>query len=103
MLLKWKWEVLMQLIAGQSGDMLILSVLVRVVGGTEGKEEHSFLETLLVVHPLLGVGGPIGEMIKVAKSWWECQEKAADQCGQEGVLGWRSACWSSRMKRPKML
>ena len=33
--------------------------------GTEGKENHSFLETLLVVHPLLGVRVLIGEAIKV--------------------------------------
>ena len=45
--------------------MLILSMQVEVVGGTEDKEDHSFLETSLVVHPLLGVGVPTGEAIKV--------------------------------------
>ena len=48
--------------------MLILSMLVEVVGSAEDKEDHSFLETLLVVHPLLGVGVPIGEAIKVPSS-----------------------------------
>ena len=45
--------------------MLILSVQVKVVDGAEGKEGHSFLETLLVVHPLLGVGVPIGIVIDI--------------------------------------
>ena len=35
--------------------MLILSTLVKVVGGTKDKEDHNFLETLMVVHPLLGL------------------------------------------------
>ena len=48
--------------------MLILSVLVEVVGGAEDKEDHSFLETLLVVHPLLGMGILIREVIKVPSS-----------------------------------
>ena len=76
----------MQLIAGMSREMLILSVLVKVVGDTEDKEDHSFLETLLVVHPLLGLGVPTGEGIKVPSSqpWWECQEKANDQCARKG-------------------
>ena len=39
-----------------SKEMLIFSILVKVVGGTEGKEGHSFLEILQVVHPLLGDG-----------------------------------------------
>ena len=93
------------LITGLSKETLILSILVKVVGGTEGKEGHSFLETLLVVHPYLGVGVLIGEPIKVPsiQLQWECQEKATDQHSWEGVLGWRSICWSSRMKRPKML
>ena len=34
--------------------MLIYSVLVKVVGGTEDKEDHGFLETHLVVHRLQG-------------------------------------------------
>ena len=55
----------MWLIAGLSEGMLILSVLAKVGGGAEGKEGHSFLHTPLVVHPLLGVGVPIGEVIKV--------------------------------------
>ena len=36
--------------------MLILSVLVEVVGGTEDKEDHGFIEKLLVVYPLLRGG-----------------------------------------------
>ena len=36
--------------------MFILSVLVKVDGRVEDKEDHDLLETLLVVHPLLGVG-----------------------------------------------
>ena len=48
--------------------MLILCMMVEVVGGTEDKEDHSVLETLLVVHPLLGVRAPIGEVIKVPSS-----------------------------------
>ena len=40
--------------------MLILSILDEAEGGAEGKEGHSFLETPLVVHPLLGVGVSIG-------------------------------------------
>ena len=48
-----------------SEETLVLSILVKVVGGTECKEGHSFLETLLVVHPLLGVGVLIGEAIEV--------------------------------------
>ena len=54
-----------QLITGLSGEMLILSVLVEVVSGAEDKEDHGFLETCLVVHPLLGVGVLIGEANKV--------------------------------------
>ena len=45
--------------------MLILSILAKVGGGTEGKEGHSFLETSLVVHPLQVVGILIGEAIEV--------------------------------------
>ena len=58
----------MQLITGLSGEMLILSMLVEVVDCAEGKEDHSFLETHLVVHPLLGVGVLIGKPIKVPNS-----------------------------------
>ena len=85
--------------------MFILSVLAEVAGSAEDKKDHSFPETLLVVHPLLGMGVPIGKVIKVPSSQpsQECQEKATDQEGQEGVLGWRSICQSSRTKRQKML
>ena len=48
--------------------MLILSVLVKVVDGADDKEDHDFLKTLLVVHPLLGVGVLIREAIKVPSS-----------------------------------
>ena len=48
--------------------MFILNMLVKVVAGTENKEDHSFLETLLVVHPLQGVGGLISEVIEVPSS-----------------------------------
>ena len=44
MLPKWRWEMVMQLIAGLSREMFILSMLVKVVGSTEDKEDHSFLE-----------------------------------------------------------
>ena len=53
----------MWLITGLSKEALILSILVKEVDGAKGKEGHSFLETPLVVHPLLGV--LIGETIKV--------------------------------------
>ena len=48
--------------------MLIVSILVKVIGSTEDKEDHSFLETLLVVHPLVGVGVPVGEVTDVPSS-----------------------------------
>ena len=44
---------------------LTLSILVEVVDSAEGKEDHAFLEILLVVHPPLGVGVPIREAIEV--------------------------------------
>ena len=65
MLPKGRQEGAMYLIAGLSEKTLIPSILVEVVDGTEGKEGHGFLETPLVVHPLLGVGVLIGEAIKV--------------------------------------
>ena len=40
----------------------------KVVGGTEGKQDHSILETPVVVHPFLGVGVPIAEVIRVPGS-----------------------------------
>ena len=43
-------------------------VLFEVVGGTDGKKDPSFLETLLVVHSLQWVVVPIGEAIKVPSS-----------------------------------
>ena len=58
----------MQPITGLGGEKLIFSKLAKVVGGTEDKEDHSLLETLLVVHPLLGVEVLIGEAIKVPSS-----------------------------------
>ena len=46
----------------------IPSMLVKVVDGIDNKKDHNFLETLLVAHPLLGVGVLIGEVIKVPSS-----------------------------------
>ena len=57
--------MIMKLSTDLSRETLILSILVKLVGGAEGKEGHGFLETLLVVHPLLGVGVLTGEAIKV--------------------------------------
>ena len=54
----------MWLITGLSKGKLFLSILAEVEGSAEGKEDHGFLETLLVVHPLLGVGVPIREVIR---------------------------------------
>ena len=48
-----------------SGETSILMVLVEAVGGVEDKEDHNFLETNLVVHPLMGFRVLIGEVIKV--------------------------------------
>ena len=48
--------------------MLILSMLVKVVDSKNDKEDCDFLETLLVVHPLLGVGIQIREAAKVPSS-----------------------------------
>ena len=58
--------MVMRLITGQSEETLVLSILVEVVGGAEDKEDHGFLETCLVVHPLLGVGVLIKETIEVS-------------------------------------
>ena len=60
--------MVMQAIADLSEEMLILSVQVKVVDGVDDNEDHNFLETLLVVHPLLGVGVSIREVIKVPSS-----------------------------------
>ena len=57
----------MWLITGLSEGMLILSILVKVGGGAEVKEGHSFLEIPLVAHLLLGLGVPTEEAIKVLK------------------------------------
>ena len=55
-------------IADLSKEMLILSMLVKVVDGIDDKEDHDFLETLLVDCPLLGEGLPIRKAIKVPSS-----------------------------------
>ena len=60
--------MVMQAIADLCKETLILSVLVKVVDGVDDKEDHDFLETLLVAHCLLGVGVLIGEVIKVSSS-----------------------------------
>ena len=46
--------MVMKVITDLSGEVLILSVLVKVVDDTDNKEDHYFLETLLVVHPYSG-------------------------------------------------
>ena len=46
----------------------IPSMLVKAVDGIDDKEDHNFLETLLVAHPLLGIGVPIRQVIKVPSS-----------------------------------
>ena len=53
--------MVMWAIPGLSKEAPIPSVLVEVVGNID---EKNFLETLLVAHPLLGMGVPIGEAIK---------------------------------------
>ena len=94
----------MQLIAGLSKGALVLSTWAEVEGGTKGKENHDSWETLLVVHPLLGVGVLIGETITAPgiQPKQELWEMVIDQHGQEEVLGWRLICWCLRMKRPRM-
>ena len=59
--------MVIKLIVDLSGEMLILSMLVKVVGSREDKEDCNFLEALLVVHLLWG-GVPIGETIKFPNS-----------------------------------
>ena len=68
MLLKWKQEIVMWVIMDLSEEILILSVPVKVVDGIDNKEDHNFLETFLMIHPLLRVGILTGEMIKVPSS-----------------------------------
>ena len=51
-----------------SKEAPIPSMLVNVVDGLDKKKHHNFLETLLVAHPLLGLGAPVGEVIKVPSS-----------------------------------
>ena len=64
MLLWGRQEVVTWLIAGLSKEMLILSILVKVVDSAEDKKASS-QETLLAVHPLLVVGILIREAIEV--------------------------------------
>ena len=58
----------MQVIADLSKEALIPSILIEVVDSIDDKGDHNFLETLLVAHPVLGVGVLIGEAIKVPSS-----------------------------------
>ena len=58
----------MQLIAGISGEMIVCNVMVEVVDGTEGKENHSFPRDTSGGSPSSGVGLLIGEVIKVPSS-----------------------------------
>ena len=51
-----------------SEEAFIPNMLVEVVDGIDEKEDHNFLATLLVAQPLLGVGVPIGEAVKVPSS-----------------------------------
>ena len=60
--------MVMQLVTDLSRETVILSVLVKVAGSAEDKEDHDFLETLLVVHPLPWVGVLIGEGIEIPSS-----------------------------------
>ena len=60
--------MVMQVIVDLSKEVLILSMLVEVVDSMDDKEDHDFLETLLVFHPLLGVGFQFREAIKVSSS-----------------------------------
>ena len=46
--------MMMQAIMDLSEEMIILSMLVLVVDSIDNKEDHDFLETLPVVHSLLG-------------------------------------------------
>ena len=56
--------MMMQTIADLRKEVPIPSVLVEVVYGVGDQKDHGFLETLLVVHPLLGVGILIREQSK---------------------------------------
>ena len=56
-----------QLITALSREMLVLSMLVKVIGSREDKEDHSFLETLLVVHPPLGMGVQMGMGVPIRR------------------------------------
>ena len=58
----------MQVIADLSEEVLVPGMLDKVVDNVDDKKDHHFLETLLVAHPLLGVGVLIGEVIKVPSS-----------------------------------
>ena len=55
--------------------------------------------------PSSGEGVQIREAngVPISWPWWEGLGRATGQEGQEEVWGWRSICWSSRMKRPRML
>ena len=56
-----------------SKEAFIPIMLVDVVDCIDEKEDHDFLETLLVAHPLLRVGVLIEEVINVPSSQ-PCQE-----------------------------
>ena len=105
MLLRWRWEMVMWLIMGLSRDMLVLSIWVEAEDCIEDKAPHDYQETLPVDVPLSGEWVLIDEVIRLPIShlWLEGLEKVTEQGGQEEVWGWRSICWSSRMKRPKIL
>ena len=60
--------MVMQAIADLGKEVLVPSVLFEAVDGIDDKEDHDFLETLLVADPLLGMGILIGELIKVPSS-----------------------------------
>ena len=74
------------MIADLSEEAPVPSMLVKVVDSIEDKKDHDFQVTLLVAHPLLGVGILIWEVIKVpAVHQDECPEKVTNQWGQQGV------------------
>ena len=65
---KCRQEMVMWVIVDLSGETLILTMLVKVVDGTDNKHDYDFLKTLLVVHHPLGMGFSIRKANKVPSS-----------------------------------
>ena len=105
MCLKWRWEMVMWVITGLSRGMLILNVWVEVEDGIEDNVPNDYWETLPVDFPLQGQGVPIKKVnrVPISQPWWGGLGRVTEQEGQKEVWGWRSICWFSRMKRPRML